>query len=220
MFAAITACKKLWRIGIRLLDIDMRLFLSNTHPCLHPKDWQSLISRMLEFAQYITLVVKSDQRGELYIQEVIHSLSLAQRPLKALLFDDGVCPKDEPITDKDFIVSTLSPTSWPHLVTMMKSPVMTSRLEEVKFPEYDGRTVSNLVQKHQDPTTHLNLFDSNIEVEFNSMEPQPRQIKIAAKGRPATIQGPTNGSCAAWSRTANQDLTSNFLSWSEHSGQA
>ncbi|KAI4946577.1 hypothetical protein J4E91_007266 [Alternaria rosae] len=160
----------------------MRLFLSNTHPCLHPKDWQSLISRVLEFAQYITLIVKSDQRGELYIQEVIHSLSLAQRPLKALLFDDGVCPKDEPITDKDFIVSILSPTSWPHLVTMMKSPVMTSRLEEVKFPEYDGRTVSNLVQKHQDPTTHLNLFDSNIEVEFNTMEPQPRQIEIAAKG--------------------------------------
>ena len=195
MFAVVAVCKKLWRIGIQLLDVDMHLFLSKTHPCLQTEDWQALVLRMLAFARYIKLIVKSDKSGQLRAQEILRSLSLAQRPLKALLFDDGMCPKDDPSTDEELTVSTLSSSSWPYLVTMMKSPVMTSKLEDVKFPEYDAKTISKSVQKKLDPTVHLSLFDSNIEVEFKSVEPQPRQIKIAAKGRPATIYSPANGSC-------------------------
>ena len=84
--------------------------------------------------------------------------------------------------------------SWCDLVKMMQNPVMTFKLGEVKFPEYDWKTVTNLAQKNHDPTVHLDLFDSNINIEFVSTEPQPRQVKIAAKGRPATLWNAANGS--------------------------
>jgi hypothetical protein len=68
---------------------------------------------VLEFARYITLIAKDDQRGQLHVQELLLLLPHYQTPLKVLRFEDATSPDDGPNPqNKEIIVSVSKAESW------------------------------------------------------------------------------------------------------------